>query len=273
MNGDSQHKVEEVKHSSESKQSKAGASLSNGHTDRPSEDSTAHETTLSKSIHSHKDAEKKSSGKLTFDYVFQDDYLFERLLDYFTLEEIYSKFYQLNKTYSKLVEEANYLLLRKLTDAFHITSRYLTSDLPVHERIVDIYRDAISSINSEKDLDLKPTSFYTDSGLVGTNMWYSFHNIFDTNTANMYGGYVFSSNTGTNNHVQAYLCVPGNGVDNAFCQKMKKEYEVTPGSKEIKVPYEKYPSDGSAPTFKIPKVFEMNCRNQGYCYYADNLIL
>ena len=54
---------------------------------------------------------------------------------------------------------------------------------------------------------------------------------------------------------------------------MKTEYQVGTDQKEIKVPYQIYPDDGSEPTFKVPKVFEVNCRNQGYCYYADNMVL
>jgi hypothetical protein len=160
-----------------------------------------------------------------------------------------------------------------LADKFFITSSYLVSDLPVENRIIDVYKQAIQDLSDGVVQNLKPTAFYTDSGLIGTNMWYSFHNIFDTNVSNMYGGYVFSSNTGSNNHVQCYLCQPCSGVDNAFCQKLKKEYELPADQKEIYVQYQKYPDDGSIPTFKIPKVFEINCKNQGYCYYADNILL
>ena len=208
-----------------------------------------------------------------FDDVFTDEFLFEQLLDFFSFEEIFTLVQPLNKTYQRLAEEANYLLLRKLADKFYITSGYLTTDLPAHQKIVDVYNQALEVLNDERELNLKPTGFYTDAGLVGTNMWYSFHNIFDTNTSNMYGGYVFSSNNGYNNHIQFYLCVPGAGVDNTFCTKLKKMYEVEPASKEIRVPYQLTPDDGSMPTFKIPKVFEINCKNQGYCYYADNIVL
>lgn len=163
-----------------------------------------------------KSSKKKLSGLHNFDNVFQDGYLLEELLDFLSFEEIFAKVYPLNRTYSKLVNEANYLLLRKLADKLHITGGYLTSDLPAKERIVDVYKQVLETLNKEKELNLKPTAFYTNSGLIGTNMWYSFHNIFDTNTTNMYGGYVFSSNDGYNNHIQCYLCVPGSGVDNTF---------------------------------------------------------
>lgn len=217
--------------------------------------------------------DEKWSERRSFDDIFHDDYLFETLLDYFTFEEIFTVFHQLNSKYAKLVDEANYLLLRKLTDKLHITSSYLVTDLPAREKIMEVYKQTVIAVREERTQNLKPTAFYTDSGLVGTNMWYSFHNIFDVNNTNMYGGYVFSSNSGTNNHVQAYLCQAGTGVDNNFCSKMKKDFEETPGSKEIRVPYQKYLDDGSIPTFKVPKVFEINCRNQGYCYYADNIVL
>jgi len=207
---------------------------------------------------------EKLSGEWSFSALSEIDYVFEAILDFFSLEDIYKCIRPLSRRIMKLVEEENYLLLRKLIEKFNISSSYLTSDLPTHERIFDVYMKAMSSINEGKVYNLKPISFYTDSGLVGTNLWYSVHNIFDSNNQNMYGGYVFSSNTGTNNHVQSYLCVPAGGVDNTFCNKMKSEFEVTTGSKEIRFPYEKYPSDGSQPTFKIPKVFEINCRNQGY---------
>jgi hypothetical protein len=54
---------------------------------------------------------------------------------------------------------------------------------------------------------------------------------------------------------------------------MKTEFQVDGDPKIIKVPYKIYPDDGSEPTFKVPKVFEVNCKNQGYCYYADNIVL
>ena len=167
-------------------------------------------------INQSKTCKKKLSGSHNFQDVFEDGYLLEELLDFLSFEEIFTKVYPLNRTLSKLVNEANYLQLRKLTDKLHITSGYLTSDLPAREKIVDVYKQVITTINEEKEMNLKPTAFYTDSGLIGTNMWYSFHNIFDTNTSNMYGGYVFSSNNGNNNHIQCYLCVPGKGVDNTF---------------------------------------------------------
>jgi hypothetical protein len=149
-----------------------------------------------------KTIKKKLSGSHNFDNVFQDGYLLEELLDFLSFEEIFVKVYPLNRTYSKLVNEANYLLLRKLADKLNITGGYLTSDLPAKERIVDVYKQVLVTLNHEKELNLKPTAFYTNSGLIGTNMWYSFHNIFDMNTTNMYGGYVFSSNDGYNNHIQ-----------------------------------------------------------------------
>jgi len=215
--------------------------------------------------------EKKLSEKATFDIAMNDDYVFETLLDYFSLNEIYLYIYPLNKSYEQRVEEANYLMFRKMADKLHITSTYLTSDLPAKRRIIDVYKETIEAVEENKVMDLKPHAFFTDSGLVGTNMWYSFHNIFETSTS-MYSGYVFSSNKGANNHVQSYMCVPGS-YDNTFSQKYKNEFEVSPGSKEIRVPYEKFPGDGSDPTFKIPKIFEINCRNQGYWYYVDNLAL
>lgn len=54
---------------------------------------------------------------------------------------------------------------------------------------------------------------------------------------------------------------------------MKTEYEVSPGSKEIRVPYDTYPEDDFPSHFKVPKIFEVNCKNQGYSYYCDNLVL
>jgi hypothetical protein len=159
---------------------------------------------------------QKLSGLYNFDNVFQNEYLLEELLEFLSFEEIFAKVYPLNSTYSKLVNEANYLLLRKLADKLNITSGYLTTNLPAKERIVDVYKQVMVTLTEDKEINFKPTAFYTDSGLIGTNMWYSFHNIFDANTSNMYGGYVFSSNDGYNNHIQCYLCVPGAGVDNAF---------------------------------------------------------
>jgi hypothetical protein len=194
--------------------------------------------------------------------VFADDYLFEQLLDYFSMNEIVKYFYCLNKTYKARISDSNYLLMEKLADKLNITSSFLTSDLAAKDNILDICRDVSKTIEEAKIVDLKPNCFYTDSGIVGTNMWYGTHNIFETNTT-MYYGYVFSSNKGTNNHIQAYLCAPG-GYNNTFNQKLKSEYELSPGSKEIKVPYKKTPIDGGKPTFKIPRVFEINCRNQGY---------
>jgi len=214
---------------------------------------------------------KKSHANFTFDETFSDDYLFEILIDYFTLDQIYKWVYPLSKVYRQKVEEANYLLLGKLADKLNITSTYLTSDLPCSRRVVDVYKRALISIQEEKPVDLKPNAFSTDSGLIGTNMWYGMHNIFDNQTS-QYSYYVFSSNKGENNHIQAYLCNPGS-YDNNFYSKMKSEFEEEPGSKNIYVPYDKLPLDGSTPTFKIPKVFEMNCRNQGYWYYTDNLAL
>jgi len=139
--------------------------------------------------------------------------------------------------------------------------------------MADVYRAVLRDLKEQPSQSLKPTGFYTDSGLVGTNMWYSFHNIFDTNVSNMYGGYVFSSNSGKNNHIQYYLCQPCGGVDNPFCQKLKKEYEIGSSGKEIMVPYKRYPDDGSMPTFKVPKSIEINCKNMGYWYYTDNILL
>lgn len=212
-----------------------------------------------------------SQDKINFAKVFEDDYLFELLLEYFSLEGIYKHIYPLNKAFKARVAESNYLLLEKFADRLHITSTFLSTDLPAKESIIDIYKDTVKTIEEDKVVNIKPNCFYTDSGLVGTNMWYSMHNIFETNTT-MYYGYVFSSNKGTNNHVQAYLWNPGS-YDNAFNQKLKSEYELDPGSKEIFVPYNETAGDGAEPTFKIPKVFEINCRNQGYCYYVDNFLL
>jgi hypothetical protein len=142
--------------------------------------------------------------KITFTKVFEDDYLLELLLDFFSLEGIYKHIYPLNKTFKARVTESNYLLLEKLADRLHITSTFLSTDLPAKESVVDIYKDTVRTIEEDKVVNIKPNCFYTDSGLVGTNMWYSMHNIFESNTT-MYYGYVFSSNKGTNNHVQAYL--------------------------------------------------------------------
>ena len=206
--------------------------------------------------------EKKPKSTIPFDEIFDDDYLFELLLDYFDLNDIYLTFYPLNSKYQNKVEESNYLLLGKLTDKLNITQTYLSSDIPCYKRIVDLYKSAVRTIQNEKPVDLKPNPFSTDSGLVGTNMWYGMHNIFQANNS-MYSYYVFSSNKGEKNHVQTYLCCPGT-YDNNFSQKLKSQYEEEPGSKNIYVPYEKTLPDGSAPTFKIPKVFEINCRNQGY---------
>ena len=108
-------------------------------------------------------------------------------------------FYPLNNTYQRRVEEANYLLLRKLTEELHITSTYLTSDLPCRSRIVDVYKTAMRTIQDEKPFDLRPNAFTTDSGLVGTNMWYVMHNIFEI-ASSMYSHYVFSSKKEENNH-------------------------------------------------------------------------
>lgn len=215
--------------------------------------------------------EKKGENCISFYQVFDDDYVFEILIDYFSLNQIYKLFYSLNKYYQEKVESANYLLLRKLIDKLNISSSYLTSDLPWRERIVNVYKSALKKIEEAKPVDLKPNAFTTDAGLIGTNMWYGMHNIFEVANS-MYSYYVFSSNKGENNHIQAYLCNPGT-YDSQFSQKTKSEFEKEPGSKTIYVPYEKTPLDGSMPTFKIPKVFEMNCRNQGYWYYADNIAL
>lgn len=205
---------------------------------------------------------KKSFGNSKFNEIFADDFMFELLLDYFTLNEIYLLFYPLSKYFQSKVEESNYLLLGKLTDKLHITSTYLTSDLPCHQKIVEVYKDVIRAIQEEKPVDLKPNAFTTDSGLIGTNMWYGMHNIFEIANS-MYSYYVFSSNKGENNHIQAYLCNPGS-YESQFSQKLKSEFENPPGSKNIYIPYEKMPIDGSYPTFKIPRIFEINCRNQGY---------
>mmetsp|Transcript_23538 Transcript_23538/g.20888 ORF Transcript_23538/g.20888 Transcript_23538/m.20888 type:complete len:203 (-) Transcript_23538:707-1315(-) len=148
------------------------------------------------------DTKKKLSGNLISNQFLEDEYILEGIMDFFTFREIFVYFYPLNKTVQRLVKEANYLLLRKLADYFNITSGYLTSELPANEDMLDVYQQAQIDMNNERDLDLKPQAFYTDSGLVGTNMWYSFHNIFDTNNSNMYGGYIFSTNSGTNNHIQ-----------------------------------------------------------------------
>ena len=216
---------------------------------------------------------KKLSGDFSFEDIFLNDFIFEEFLEFFSFEEIFRYIYPLNKKFRKLVNESNYMLFQKMADCFNITSGYLTSDLPASENILEVYKQAIFETSEGKEIDMKPQGFYTDSGLVGTNMWYSFHNIFDTNTSNMYGGYVFSSGKGKNNHVQFYLGVPAWGVDNPFCQKMKKEYELPNGDgKEIYVPYQK-PSDGSVDTFKLPKTFEMNFKNQGFSFYADNIVL
>lgn len=214
---------------------------------------------------------KKELDHISFAQIFEDDFLFETLLDFFSLDDIYTTFSCLNRLYQQKVEEANYLLLRKLTDKLHISPTYLTSDLPCHSRVVDVYKSAVRRIEEGKPVDLKPNSFTTDSGLVSPNMWYSMHNIFEA-ASSQYSYYVFSSNKGENNHIQAYLCNPSS-YDNTFAQKLKREYEKAPGSKTIYVPYEKYPLEGGLPTFKVPKIFEMNCRNQGFCYYADNIAL
>lgn len=208
---------------------------------------------------------------LWFDSVFSDDFLFEQLLDFFNLDEIIKYFYLLNKSFKARVNDANYLLTLKFADKLNITPTFLTSDLAARDNILDIYRAVSKTVEEAKIIDLKPNWFYTDSGIVGTNMWYGMHNIFETNTT-MYYGYVFSSNKGTNNHIMAYLCAPG-GYNNTFNQKLKSEFELSPGSKDIKVPYKTLPADGTEATFKVPRVFEINCRNQGYWYYVDNLML
>lgn len=161
-------------------------------------------------------AVKKASDGPTFHQIFEDEEILESLLSFFTLKEIFCKFIRLNKKIGDLTREANYLLLSKLVEDLNITSTYLTSELPAHEEIDSVYRQAVRDLEETKDADLKPQGFYTDSGLVGNNMWYGVHNIFDVNTSNMYGGYVFSSNKGSNNHLQFYISVPACGVDNPF---------------------------------------------------------
>lgn len=221
---------------------------------------------------SNKDCKDSRPGSwLWFDSVFADDFLFEKLLDYFNLDEIIKYFLPLNKNYKTKVTESNYLLTVKFADKLNITPTFLKSELAAKDNILDIYRDVSKIVEESKIIDLKPNWFYTDSGIVGTNMWYGMHNIFETNTT-MYYGYVFSSNKGTNNHIMAYLCAPG-GYNNTFNQKLKSEFELSPGSKEIKVPYKTLPADGGPATFKVPRTFEINCRNQGYWYYVDNLML
>lgn len=215
--------------------------------------------------------EKNIKYTITFSEIFEDDYLFELMLDYFSLNDIYLIFPSLNSKFQFKLEESNYFLLGKLTDKLNITSTYLTSDIPCHRRIVDLYKSAMKSIKEQKEIDLKPNPFTTDSGLVGTNMWYGMHNIF-LSSNNLYSYYIFSSNKGEKNHVQSYLCCPG-AYDSMFSQKSKKNYELEPGSKIIYVPYEKTSIDGSPPTFKIPRIFEINCKNQGFWYYTDNLAL
>jgi len=248
--------------------SKGATSLNNGYIEAENSKSVQ-DNEESKAEHVIKEKEGRAVCKL--DIVLENDYIFETLLSFFTFEEIYRIIVPLSKIYRNHVEDANYLLLTKLADKLNITSSFMTSDLPAHWSVVDIYKDAMRAVETGDMINLKPNAFFTDSGLVGTNMWYSFHNIFETNTT-MYYGYVFSSSKGSNNHVQCYLCVPGN-YDNTFNQKLKTEFEKSPASKEICVPYDKYPSDGTAPTFKIPKIFEINCKNQGYSYYTDNLAL
>jgi len=51
-----------------------------------------------------------------------------------------------------------------LIDKLNITSTYLTSDLPYHHRIVDVYKGVMKQIQDEKPVDIKPNAFYTDSG-------------------------------------------------------------------------------------------------------------
>ncbi|CAI2367580.1 unnamed protein product [Moneuplotes crassus] len=216
---------------------------------------------------------EKLTGKISSELIFEDDEILNVILEFFTLGEIVVIFFPLNSRIKGLVQKENYLLFEKLIEELNITSCYTTSDLPVYEDIGAVYKQAICDFEDEKETDLKPQAFYTDSGIIGSNMWYGFHNIFGSNTSNIYGGYVFSSNKSKNNHVQFYLSVPTFGVDNKYCQTLKTEFELTPGSKEIKTPYLQTMSDKETPLFKVPTTFEVNLKNQGFSYYADNLLL
>lgn len=98
-------------------------------------------------------------------------------MGFLDLKEILLVLAPMNKLSHSVIKEENYLFFKKLLRTFRIPATYELSDLVARENIFDVFKRAVTNIQTMKPRDLNPFAFYTDGGVDGNHKKYFLQNV------------------------------------------------------------------------------------------------